>query len=111
MGKQVYATLMEWQLKQAIERNDWADAYQDSGRVFTYDDGEQLRPGYPSSAMMTIVKNAGLPPLSSWSASPVRVVDACIRDEDRTSVDDDGARVDQHHAESLQPHGAEFGPR
>lgn len=63
MGKQVYATLMEWQLKQAIERNDWADAYQDSGRVFTYDDGEQLRPGYPSSAMMTIVKNAGLPPL------------------------------------------------
>ncbi|WP_369045162.1 tyrosine-type recombinase/integrase [Sinomonas sp. P10A9] len=47
--------------RQDAEREAWAEAYQDSGRVFTYEDGRQLRPGYPSKVLETLVKRLGLP--------------------------------------------------
>jgi integrase len=45
------------------EREEWGEAYQDSGRVFTYEDGRQLRPGYPSKVLDTLIERAGLPRL------------------------------------------------
>jgi integrase len=45
------------------EREAWGEAYQDSGRVFTYEDGRQLRPGYPSKVLDTLIERAGLPRL------------------------------------------------
>lgn len=49
--------------RQDAEREAWAEAYQDSGRVFTYEDGRQLRPGYPSKVLEVLVKRLGLPPM------------------------------------------------
>lgn len=45
------------------ERESWGEAYQGSGRVFTYEDGRQLRPGYPSKVLDTLVERQGLPRL------------------------------------------------
>lgn len=53
--------LLDWQFKQGGERAAWAEAYQDSGRVFTYEDGTQLRPGYPSKAFNYLIGKMGLP--------------------------------------------------
>lgn len=53
--------LMEWQIKQDQERAAWAEAYRDSGRVFTYEDGAALRPGYPSKAFEYLIGKLGLP--------------------------------------------------
>lgn len=63
MGKNLIGTLMEWELRQAMERTEWAEAYEDSGRVFTYEDGHALRPGYPSSIMTTTLKHLDVPKL------------------------------------------------
>jgi integrase len=49
--------------RQDAEREAWGEAYQDSGRVFTYEDGRQLRPGYPSKVLEVLVKRLGLPPM------------------------------------------------
>lgn len=48
---------------QNAEREEWGEAYTDSGRVFTYEDGRELRPGYPSKVLEVLVKRLGLPPM------------------------------------------------
>lgn len=53
--------LMGWQIRQDDERTAWGEAYQDSGRVFTYEDGRELRPGYPSKVLETMVGRLGIP--------------------------------------------------
>lgn len=53
--------LVAWQIQQSAEREQWGEAYQDSGRVFTYEDGRELRPGYPSKLFEALVEKAGLP--------------------------------------------------
>lgn len=63
LSDRLVGALMEWQIRQDTEREAWGEAYQDSGRVFTYEDGRQLRPGYPSSALKTLLKRHGLPDL------------------------------------------------
>ncbi|WP_193086451.1 tyrosine-type recombinase/integrase [Brevibacterium aurantiacum] len=63
LGDEAVGALLEWKFRQDSERAEWDDAYEDSGRVFTYENGTQLRPGYPSSAMKTLIANNGLPPL------------------------------------------------
>lgn len=55
--------LIAWQIQQQAEREEWGEAYADSGRVFTYEDGRQLRPGYPSKLFEALVAKAGLPPM------------------------------------------------
>jgi integrase len=54
------AALVSWQIKQASERDEWADAWQDTGYVFTYEDGRPLRPEYASRLFETIRDKAGL---------------------------------------------------
>jgi integrase len=41
--------LAAWQERKRFERRSWGPAYTDSGRVFTYEDGRPLRPGYVST--------------------------------------------------------------
>jgi integrase len=40
--------LTAWQQRQRFEQRQWAEAYTDAGRVFSYEDGRALRPEYVS---------------------------------------------------------------
>ena len=55
--------LERWHERQLFERLEWGDAWQDTGRVFTREDGQPLRAGYVSEHMETLVRQAGLPPI------------------------------------------------
>lgn len=63
LSDRLVGSLMEWKIRQDGEREEWDDAYQDSGRVFTYEDGTQLRPDYLTAALRRLLKRHGLPPL------------------------------------------------
>ena len=63
-----------------------------AGRVFTYEDGTQLRPGYPSSALKTLLaKSRSSPAEVPRPASPVRVDPPRVRCAAGAGVKDDGA--------------------
>lgn len=53
--------LAAWKLHQDDERELWGDAYQDSGRVFTYENGMELKPRYVARYFDTYTAKAGLP--------------------------------------------------
>lgn len=46
--------LVAWQIAQSGERAAWADTWQDSGFVFTYESGEPLRPQYVTRLFETL---------------------------------------------------------
>ena len=48
--------LTSWLERQRFERRSWGPAYTDSGRVFTYEDGRPLRPGYVSTRFDLLVQ-------------------------------------------------------
>ncbi|MEA5453594.1 tyrosine-type recombinase/integrase [Sinomonas sp. JGH33] len=53
--------LAGWANRQDAERKAWGEAYTETGRVFTYEDGRDLRPEYVSKLLDTVI--AGLKPL------------------------------------------------
>jgi len=53
-------TLSAWKLTQDVEREKWSSAYEDSGRVFTYENGRQLRPQWVSQVFDRVVREADL---------------------------------------------------
>jgi integrase len=55
--------LKAWQERQLFERLEWDAAWQDSGRVFTREDGAPLRRGWASEHFKALVRKAGLPPV------------------------------------------------
>ncbi len=57
------AVLEAWRERQLFERLEWGDAWQDSGRVFTREDGQPLRPGHVSEHFAVLVRQAELPPV------------------------------------------------
>jgi integrase len=59
LSDRAVAALVAWQIQQTGEREQWGEAYQPSGRVFTYEDGRQLRPGYPSKLFDQLVAKGG----------------------------------------------------
>lgn len=61
LGERSVSVLMGWRMQQDSEREQWADAYVESGRVFTWEDGRQLRPDYVSKLFRTITKDLDLP--------------------------------------------------
>jgi integrase len=61
LSDRAVAALITWKIQQDQERQKWAEAYTDSLRVFTYEDGRQLRPGYVSKLFELTVKKLGLP--------------------------------------------------
>lgn len=48
LDDRVVGALVAWQIQQSGERDLWADLYEASGRVFTMENGAELRPEYPS---------------------------------------------------------------
>lgn len=61
LSDRAVAALVAWKIQQEQERQTWAEAHTGSGRVFTYEDGRQLRPGYVSKLFQLTVKKLGLP--------------------------------------------------
>jgi len=57
------AVLRQWRRAQADERHAWPGEWQDSGLVFTREDGSQLHPDMASGAFERISRAAGLPPI------------------------------------------------
>jgi integrase len=60
------ATLLAWQLRQAQEAENAAEAWKSEGHVFTMEDGRALDPAYVTRLFQTLRKGSGdpLPPLS-----------------------------------------------
>ena len=58
---------LAWQLRQAQEAEDAADAWATEGHLFTMDDGRPIDPSYVTRVFQKLRKGAGdeLPPLSS----------------------------------------------
>jgi len=55
--------LKAWRDRQSFEALEWGDAWQNSGRVFTREDGTPLRPAYISEHFGVLYRQAGLPPV------------------------------------------------
>ena len=62
IDKSTAGVLKEWRDRQAFEAIEWGDAWQDSGRVFTREDGQPVRPAYASEHFGVLVRQA-LPPI------------------------------------------------
>ncbi len=61
LDDEAIGALMAWKMRQEIDRDKWGAAFVDSGRVFTYEDGSQLRPAHVSRVFDTVVERAELP--------------------------------------------------
>ena len=58
------ATVLEaWHERQLFGRLELGEAWQDSGRVFTREDGQPLRSAYISEHFGVLIRQAGLPPV------------------------------------------------
>ena len=55
--------LAKWHERQLFERLEWGEAWTDSGRVFTREDGQPLRPAHVSEHFGVLARQAGLPPV------------------------------------------------
>ncbi len=55
--------LEAWRESQLFESLEWAEGWTDSGRVFTREDGRQLRHGAASEHVEVLHRRAGLPPV------------------------------------------------
>jgi integrase len=61
LSEATVAMLREHQARQRRERLAWGEAWQDSGHVFTYEDGRMLRPDHVTHLFRRLTKEAGLP--------------------------------------------------
>ncbi|WP_158862013.1 site-specific integrase [Leifsonia sp. AG29] len=61
LDSEAIGALMVWKLRQDMERDAWGADYVESGRVFTYENGEQLRPDHVSRVFASLVAKAELP--------------------------------------------------
>ncbi|MDO8122323.1 site-specific integrase [Isoptericola sp. b490] len=62
-GRHVGAVFEAWRTTQGIERDAWGEAWTDSGRVFTREDGTDLRPDHIGKLFTRLARRAGLPPM------------------------------------------------
>lgn len=60
LSDRAVAALVAWQIAQQGERTHAAEAWLDSGRVFTMEDGRALRPNYPRQLFIALRERAGL---------------------------------------------------
>jgi len=61
LGDEAVGALVAWRLRQDLERSAWAEAWNDSGYVFTYENGEPVRPAKLSRVFDDLVSRSGLP--------------------------------------------------
>lgn len=64
MPPDIEDVLRREQKKQQAYKEALGDSYQDSGYVFTHEDGRPVRPNYASELFTKFVKDNGLPPLT-----------------------------------------------
>ena len=55
--------LRAWRARQGEEQHVWGPAWQDTGLVFTREDGSQLHPDMATTAFERLYRAAGLPPI------------------------------------------------
>ena len=60
----VAGVLIGWKLTQQQEAQQWGEAWTDSGYVFTYENGEPLKPQYATRLFETLRTQANLPKLT-----------------------------------------------
>jgi integrase len=63
IDEETAATLKAWRKRQTEKRLEWGEAWVDSGRVFTRENGEPLRPEHVSERFGTLATRARLPPV------------------------------------------------
>jgi integrase len=56
-------SLISFRAKQEQKRQEWGDAYVESGRVWTHENGETLHPDWISRRFTRLVELSGLPPV------------------------------------------------
>ena len=56
--------LKQWRDTQAFEAIEWGTGWGNSGRVFTREDGQPLRPAFISEHFGILAREAGLPPIT-----------------------------------------------
>lgn len=56
--------LVAWQIAQGGERERWGEAWADTGYVFTYEDGQPLKPQYVTRLFDRLREAAGLPKMT-----------------------------------------------
>lgn len=59
LDEETVRVLKTWRKTQLAERLHWGEAWTDSGRIFTYEDGEALKPPYVSQRFGLIVERYG----------------------------------------------------
>ena len=63
LGERTVGLLLMVQLAQAQERDQWAEAYRDNGRVFAREDGSDLSPEAVSKTFARLARAVRLPPM------------------------------------------------
>ena len=63
IDQQTVEVLTNWKGSQLLESAAWDDGWQDSGRVFTREDGRPLREAHISEHMELLIGTASLPPV------------------------------------------------
>ena len=61
-------SLLTWKLKQGAERELWAEAWIDTGYVFTMENGEPVKPDYATRLFETLRKKSNLPKITLHGA-------------------------------------------
>lgn len=61
LGDEAIGALVAWRLRQDQERAAWAEAWTDTGYVFTRENGEPVRPAHISRVFDDLVNASGLP--------------------------------------------------
>ncbi len=80
LDSETAAVLRIWRSTQARERQEWGPAWQDTGLMFTREDGTQLHPDQVSSLFERIQREADLPPIRLHDYADVRVMPTCAAD-------------------------------
>jgi integrase len=62
-GEHVADVLEQWKATQDADRQQWGDAWRGTGRLFTREDGSDLRPDVVGKLFTRLSKEAGLPPM------------------------------------------------
>jgi integrase len=60
----IVGALVAWKLRQEQEADQWGSAWVRSGHVFTYENGEPLKPQYATRLFEKLRKSAKLPPMT-----------------------------------------------
>jgi integrase len=115
--------LEAWHERQLFEALEWDTGWQDSGRVFTREDGSPLRRGWLYEHFKVLVRKAGLPPIRFHdlrhgtatmllaAGQPIKVISEILGHSTSAFTADVYAEVAQELADAAAAAIAAFVPR